>query len=449
MKNIFFILFIAATSLTTVMLHSCKSATAEQVTKINDEISVPALLKRDKTMGNESEQKSISASYDKCIESLKLNPYDLKQYIKLAGVYIAEGRITGNTAYYSSAAMQMSDKVINENAANADLMFQALSIKSAVLLNLHRFKEALEVAKQAEGMNQVNAAIYGALVDANVELGNYAQAVQDCDKMVSIRPDLRSYSRVSYLRQIHGDNRGAINAMKMAVEAGGAGDENTEWARVTLGDLYMNIGNLDSAEFEYRSSLGYRSDYPYAQIGLAKVQKARKNYDSAIALTKAAINTMSETAFVAQLADLYELKGDRQKAADIREDVISLLKESEKENEHAGIKHNGNRELASAYLAAGKYDRALDFAKKDLEMRPENIDANELASWICYKKGDFASAKAYADKALRMNTKSPVTLYKLGLVYTRAGDATKGNALQQEAQTTAPFIDKQMVFISK
>lgn len=449
MKKILFILFIMAGSVSCLTYTSCKSSNDEQTTKINEELSVPALLKRDKTMGNESEQKSITEAYDKSIEALKLNPEDLRQYIKLAGVYIAEGRITGNNAYYGSAAMKMANKVIDEKTGNKDLAFQALSIKSAVLLNLHQFKEALAVAKEAETMNQSNAAIYGALVDANVELGNYDQAVQDCDRMVSIRPDLRSYSRISYLRQIHGDNRGAIDAMKMAVEAGGAGDENTEWARVTLGDLYMDIGNLDSAEFQYKYSLGYRDNYPFAQIGLAKVEKARKNYDSAIALTKAAIGTMSESSFVAQLADLYELKGDEKKAAEIRDDVIDLLNEGESENEKAGITHNGNRELANAYLSAKKYDKALEFAKKDLEMRPENTDANELASWICYQKGDYAAAKGYADKALRMNTKNPSTLYKMGLVYSMAGDEAKGNALQQEAKSIASYMDKKLVLAAK
>ena len=53
--------------------------------------------------------------------------------------------------------------------------------------------------------------------------------------MVDIRPDIRSYSRVSYLREIYGDYPGAIEAMKMAVDAGVAGDEATEWARIQLG----------------------------------------------------------------------------------------------------------------------------------------------------------------------------------------------------------------------
>lgn len=206
--------------------------------------------------------------------------------------------VSSNAGYYSNAAGIVLDRVINSDTANKDLLFQAYSLKSAVLLNMHQFKDALDVAQKGVALSNYNSGIYGALVDANVELGNYDMAVADCDKMLGIRPDLRSYSRASYLRQIYGDNRGAIDAMKMAVDAGVPGAESTEWARITLGDLYLNIGNPDSANFQYRSSLVYRPNYPYAMIGMAKVSKAKKNYDEAIAHTKDAINLMSEAAFV-------------------------------------------------------------------------------------------------------------------------------------------------------
>lgn len=71
-------------------------------------------------------------------------------------------------------------------------------------INLPRQKEQ----QGAIILNPYNADIYGALVDANVELGNYKEAVAMCDKMLSIRPDLRSSSRASYIRQIFGDNNG-------------------------------------------------------------------------------------------------------------------------------------------------------------------------------------------------------------------------------------------------
>ena len=130
--------------------------------------------------------------------------------------YIQEARITGDHAYYDAAALELLDDVI----ANEPQNFDALCCKATVLLSQHHFSEALKVAKTALPINPNNAFIYGLMCDSYVELGQYKQAVKMADKMINIRPDIRSYSRVSYLREIHGDLKGAIIASKLAVDAG-------------------------------------------------------------------------------------------------------------------------------------------------------------------------------------------------------------------------------------
>jgi len=407
---------------------------------------LPALLETQKSMGTAEEKAMISSTYNKAIEALKKNPDDLQQYINLASVYISEGRLTGNNNYYSNAAMLVLNKVTGSNTGNKDIVFQALSLKSAVLLNMHQFKAAMEAAQQGVGLNSYNSGIFGALVDANVELGNYDDAVKDCDKMISIRPDLRSYSRASYLRQIYGQNAGAIDAMKMAVAAGMPGSENTEWARTHLGDLYLNTGNIDSAYILYKSSLVFLPKYPYALIGLARVEEAKKNYDAAIAYTDTAIQVVSEAAFVSFLGDLYELKGDVAKAKEVRNDVVDLLEQGQKdESSDALVKHNVSREMAMAYMNAGNLDKALQYAQTDINMRPENIDANDLIAWVYYLKGDFANAKIHADKMLATKTQNANTLYKAGLIYAAAGDTGKGNALMQNAVAINQYIDQRII----
>ena len=424
----------------TIYLSSC-SGNKEQI---------PALLERKKAIGPDEEKTAIKTTYDKAAEAVKKDPEDLKQYITLATAYISEGRITGNNNYYANAAVQMLNKVTESTTGNKDLVFQALSLKSAVLLNMHQFQQALETAKKGEALNSYNSGIYGALVDANVELGNYDEAVKDCDKMISIRPDLRSYSRASYLRQIYGQNAGAIEAMKMAVSAGMPGAESTEWARTNLGDLYLNSGNADSASILYRTSLVYRPNYPFALIGMARVEKAKKNYDTAIAYTKSAIGILSEAAFVSLLADLYELKGDAGKAKETRNDVVSLLEEGQKEEpKDALVQHNVSRELATAYLNAGNLDKAMQYAKTDLGMRPDNIDANELVAWIYYLQGYTANAKIHADKMLATKTRNATTLYKAGAIYASAGDMDKGTQYMQDAMAINPNIDQKIINQSK
>jgi tetratricopeptide (TPR) repeat protein len=415
----------------------------------NREDKIPVLLERKGELGPKEETESIKQAYNKADSTLKINPDDMKQYLALASVFITEGRITGNGNYYSNAAAKMLDKVIN-NGATQDQKFQAYSLKSAVLLNMHQFKDALDAANKGVAIDSFNSGIHGALVDANVELGNYDEAVKECDKMLSIRPDLRSYSRASYLRQIYGDNAGAIFAMNLAVQAGVPGVESTEWARVNLGDLYLNIGNVDSASILYRTALVYRPAYAFAEMGMARVEKAKKNYAAAIEHAKSAIKIISEVAFVSYLGDLYELQGNSAKAAEVHDDVVKLLLDGEKDQPaDAPIKHNISREMAMAYLADNKLDKALEYAQTDLKMRPENIDANNLAAWIYYLKGDYANAKTHADKMLHTNTKNADRVFEAGNIYAAAGDPAKGNALVQQAKAISPYIDQKIMNESK
>lgn len=439
MKQYLSLLFILPFTGLLFLASSCSNSNEKE----ND---IPALHQRAKAIGPDTEKEKITTTYNDAIEALKKNPDDMQQYIKLASVYIAEGRITGDNTYYSNAALKMLDKINEHTTGNKDIQFQALSLKSAVLLNMHQFKDALDVAQKGVALNNYNSGIYGALVDANVEMGNYDEAVKDCDKMISIRPDLRSYSRASYLRQIYGQNAGAREAMKMAIDAGMPGAENTEWARTTLGDLYLNNGMLDSAAYTYRSSLNYRPEYPFALIGIARVEIARKNYDTALAYTQRAIHVMSEAPFVSILADVYELKGDAAKAKETRNQIVKLLEDGVKEESDKNlVKHNANRELAIAYMNAGDQDKALQYANADLAMRPNNIDANELTAWIYYMKGDYANAKTHADKMLITKTQNPNAIYKAGAIALATGEVEKGNQLMKDALNTDPYIDQRII----
>ena len=138
------------------------------------------------------------------IDKLQANPKDTKAAIALSSLYIQEARITGNYMYYDAAAMKYINNVLDNEPDN----FEALTLKSLLYMSQHHFADGLTIAEKAQKINPYNALIYGILVDGNVEMGNYKTAVENSDKMDSIRPDIRSYSRISYLREIHGDYPG-------------------------------------------------------------------------------------------------------------------------------------------------------------------------------------------------------------------------------------------------
>lgn len=438
MKQLSVSLSILCLALSLSLLPSCTSRSGPAETVVNG-VHVPVLLPRTTALGTPDETALIRQRYDKSLAAIRANGDDQKPLLELAAVYITEGRVTGNGSYYGNAAIAMLDRVLEAPAATKDQRFQAFSLKSAVLLNLHRFPEALTVAEEGLALNDFNAGIYGALVDAEVELGHYAKAVQYCDRMLSIRPDLRSYSRASYLRQIHGDNAGAIEAMKLAVQAGVPGDEATEWARVTLGDLYLNTGHTDSALLTFRTALVYRPGYPHAEMGMARTERALGHTAEAIAHTKTAIRTLSEVSFVAYLGELYELNGQKGEAAKVRGDVVRLLQTAEREDRGA-VRHNGNRELANAYLQAGDPDKALAYARKDWEQRPDNIDANELMATVYFRKGEGAAARPYAEKALATSTRYAPVLYRIGTILAGSGDTGRGKGLREQALQVLPWL---------
>ena len=242
--------------------------------------------------------KAKVASYD---SALRVDPNDTKANLNLAATFIQEARVTGNHIYYDKAAFKHINDVLRVDSSN----FSALCYKSLLFLSQHHFLEGLETGQKAQAINPHNAFIYGLLTDAYVELGNYKGAVEMSDKMESVKPDIRSYSRASYLREIYGDYPGSIEAMKLAVTAGPAGAEGTEWARIQLAHLYELTGDIYTAETLYRQSLIYRPDYAYGYSGLARVAVYNKQYDQAIGFYLKADSLVTDNSFKEELADVY------------------------------------------------------------------------------------------------------------------------------------------------
>ena len=194
MRNQLFIsiLFLLLTS-------SCqqeKSANALAGIGINQNANIPILLDRHEALRQGKEWDNVQNYYGTWRQELIADPKALEPRYKLAALFIQEARVTGEHPHYYPAALQMLNEILEAKPTNKDLLFRALSTKAAVELSLHEFGKALVTAQEAVKINPYNAQLYGVLVDAHVELGQYPQAVEMADKMVSVRPDLRSYSRV-------------------------------------------------------------------------------------------------------------------------------------------------------------------------------------------------------------------------------------------------------------
>ncbi len=399
------------------------------------------LQPRSRASAQTGEWKSVQKRFDNLIKAVRTNPDDVKSRIAVATLFIKEARITGNYMYYDAGAMKYVNEVLEKDADN----FEALTLKALLYLSQHHFADGLVEAQKAQKINPYNAFVYGILIDANVEMGNYDKAVVYADSMVSMRPDIRSYSRISYLREIYGDYKGAIEAMKMAVDAGVPGDEGTEWARVQLGHLYENTGDIPNASMHYNIALQNRPSYAYAIAGMGRLSLAAGDYNKAIGFFMQADSLVKDQSFKEDMIDVYMLMDEKNKADAISNQVIDAMnKDAQAGQKNENIGHYADKELAYAYIKTGSYDKALEHALAEYNRRPANNDVNETVAWVYYKQGKYNKALPYLKAALKTNSKNPTLLCRAGLIYAKTDDAMKAKVCLQEGLKNNPNISESL-----
>lgn len=338
-------------------------------------------------------------------------PDDADAHALLGTAYLQLARETGDPANYGRAA-EVLDRALELDPDN----LQALIGQGSLALSRHEFAVALEVGERALAINDTVPRVYGLIGDALVELGRYEEAVSTIQIMVDLRPDLASYSRVAYLRELHGDLDGAIDAMQRAVAAGGGNVENTEYVRVQLGNLHFAAGDLTAAEGAYAASLARLADYPYALAGMARVTAARGDLTEAIDLYERASANIPVPELVIGLGEALEAAGRREEARD----QYALVEAMGQLLEANGVR--SDLELA-AFLAehGSDPDAAVALARDALALRPTIFAADALA-WALHAAGDEEGAARYADESLRLDTDNSLILYHAGVIAAANGE---------------------------
>jgi tetratricopeptide (TPR) repeat protein len=304
----------------------------------------------------------------------------------------------------------------------------------ALSLARHQFREALEWGEKARGMSPGTALIYGVIGDAQIELGQYDAALETFQTMVDLRPDLSSYARASYVRELHGDVDGAIEAMQRAVQAGGPNAENTNWTRVQLGNLYFNSGQLVEAETQYNQALAFYPDYVHAIASLARVHAARGEYDQAIKLYIDATNRIPLPEYVIALGDVYKAAGHGQEA-ERQYNLIGVM-----DRLYAANGVDTDLEIA---LFKADHDQNLNgtlaLARKAYANRP-SIHGADVLAWALYKTGNYEEAQQYSEEALQLGTKDALKYFHAGMIALKLGDKAQAREDLEQALTINPHF---------
>jgi tetratricopeptide (TPR) repeat protein len=360
---------------------------------------------------------------------LRAAPQDASSLDLLGLAYQQRARETGDAAYYTK-----SEGVLKRALALRPNDLLATSGLGSLALSRHRFREALVLGRRARSISPTTARNYGVIGDALVELGRYPAAFRAFDRFAELRPGLAAYARVSHARELLGDVPGAIEAMKLAVEAGTGQGEAEAWTRVQLGKIYWSVGRLTVAEAAYRTALHVFPGYPYALDALARVEAARGRLAAAIALERRATALIPLPQYVGQLSDLYRAAG-RPRLARRQYALIGVIQRLLVAN---GVKTDLETALFDVDHGVA-LPHALALARRARAERP-SIDGDDVLAWALARNGLCNQALASSKRALRLGTQDALKLFHRGMIERCLGNRAAGNAFMHRALALNPHF---------
>jgi len=360
-------------------------------------LCIVGLRSKDPVKPNKTDQRILRAM--RVIEKM---PNSADGYNQLASAYMQKARETADFDLNANA----EDAIARSLSLEPD-NYDALKLRAKLQLTYHRFSDALETARRAQTVRTNDHDVWGQITDALVELGDYTEAVEAAQKMVNLRPDSSSYARVSYLRSLHGDTQGAIQAMTSALRAANPNDsEAVAWCRVQLGNELINAGRLEAGEREFDEALRIFPDHPLALRAKAQARKEAGDVEAAIKISE----REGASADAAQmLGDLYTLQG-RKDAALEQYKVFEAL---EREN---AVRERSWRHMVNYWLDHDQnLAEALTLATREYETRKDIFTCDSLA-WALFKNGRIADAKKFITEALRTGTKDARITHHASLI---------------------------------
>jgi tetratricopeptide (TPR) repeat protein len=346
------------------------------------------------------------------------------QLDRLGNRFAQRARETGDASYYvrAEAAYQLALRIApNDLPATLGL--------GSVALSRHDFRRGLALGRRALALSPSTAEGFGVVGDALVELGRYEQAFASFNTMVSLKPSVSSYARVSYARELLGDVPGAARAMRLAVDAAVGEPEALAWSQTQLGKLHWSQGWLDEAERDYRSALRVRPEYAPGLNALALVEAARGHRARAVALARRAAEILPLPQHVATLGDL--LAGS---AAQRQYALVGAIARLERAQ---GV--NVDLEIA-LFDADHRIDLEQTVALARLAQRERpSIDGDDVLAWALARSGRCDEALQFSKQALRLGTLDAPKFFHRGVIERCLGDRAAAHHWFARARATNPY----------
>ncbi len=351
------------------------------------------------------------------------SPFDADVLVRISTAYLQRVRETADPSNYA-----LADQAVARALELRPEDPTALVVAGTLAASKHDFAGALAFADRAHAAEPTLMAAYSVRVDALVELGRYDEALVAAQEKVDLRPDFPALSRISYLRELHGDLDGAIIAMRAAADAGTGVREDRVWALVQLGALYLTRGDIAEAARSYDEASSLSADDPVARFGQSRLAVARGEFSLAEEHLRAAVARRPLPEYLIALGDVLTIQGKATEAEDQYETVRAI------QQLFAAGGSDTDIELAAFDADRGVDPQGTYVRARAVYARHPSVVVADVVAWSAYKAGDILAAQEYATLALRLGTKEARFAYHAAVIAAAAGDDVEARAHFAEAE---------------
>jgi tetratricopeptide (TPR) repeat protein len=360
---------------------------------------------------------STAARIDALQTQVAEAPMDPRGHTALGAAYLARIGETEDPGLYDEA-----QRAFNTALGLAPNDFEATAGLAELELSRHHFRRGLALSLRARRINPSVARIDGAIVDGQIELGRYAAAERTLARYVNRQPEVASYSRISYYRELFGDPAGALSAMGLAVSAAGGNSKDADFAETLIGRLRFERGDYDEAERAWSRVLARSPGAPDAMLGLAAVEAGGGDLGSAIERHRSVFESIPAPDHAVLLGETLEAAGDPEGAAAAYREAASAF------GRLAAAGVNTSTELAVFEADHGSERRAVETGRRAWRLTP-SVRAADAYSWALSAAGRDRAALGLSRQAMRLGSFDPLFLYHAGIVSKRSGDEDRARRL--------------------
>ena len=335
---------------------------------------------------------------------------------RLGHLHVSQARVTSDAGHY-----KLAEAVADCLQASYPGDAAALLLRGHVLHQLHRFKEAEQVARELVARRTV-VLDYGLLGDALMEQGRLAEAVAAYQRMIDLKPFYQSYTRAAHVRWMKGDLEGALGVMRRATESASPRDPESSawaWTRVALYELQAN--RLAGARRAADAALTFEPEYAAALLARGRILLAGGQRSDALkALTHAAdLNPLPEYQWI--LADALRASGRPVDAAAVERELVARGTTSDPRT-------------VALYLATRgeNASTALSLAEAELGVRAD-VFTLDAQAWALAANGRTAQARSVIARALAEGTEDGRLFLHAGIIHAGAGERREAARWLQKA----------------